>query len=278
MAYDAKYNLLYIGTGNGTPWNQKIRSPGGGDNLFVCSIIAVDADTGEYRWHYQGNPGETWDYNAAMDIELATMTIGGAKHDVILHAPKNGFFYVIDRKTGHLLSAKPIVPMNWASGMDANGRPVENFAARYPTAQGFGHEWDYRAQQWRVLAFALDGQDKLPPPRQPDPAIPDNAAFQVDPALAKAGAGAYAERCAVCHGATALSGGAAPDLLQSAVPLDPQTFAGFVQGGALVSRGMPAFGKVPTGELIGIAHYLRRRAREVAKAQKVSVGNAERGQ
>jgi quinohemoprotein ethanol dehydrogenase len=139
MAYDPKYNTLYIGTGNGAPWNQKIRSPGGGDNLFVCSIVALDADTGEYKWHYQVNPGETWDFNANMDIELADgMDIGGTAHDVILHAPKNGFFYVIDRKSGKLLSAKPFVPVNWASGIDkATGRPIENPAARYPSGKAF---------------------------------------------------------------------------------------------------------------------------------------------
>ncbi len=133
MAYDPKFNRLYIGTGNGMPWNQKIRSPGGGDNLFLCSIIALDADTGEYIWHYQTNPGETWDYNSDMDIELADMTIGGEMRSVILHAPKNGFFYVIDRKTGKLLSAKNHVPVNWAKGIDIKtGRPVENPEARYP--------------------------------------------------------------------------------------------------------------------------------------------------
>jgi quinohemoprotein ethanol dehydrogenase len=133
MAYDPKFHRLYIGTGNGAPWNQKIRSPGGGDNLFLCSIIALDADTGEYIWHYQVNPGESWDYNAAMDIELADLKIGGRVRPVILHAPKNGFFYVIDRETGKPISAEKFMPANWASRIDiATGRPVENPEARYP--------------------------------------------------------------------------------------------------------------------------------------------------
>lgn len=134
MAYDPKYHRLYIGTGNGSPWNQKIRSPGGGDNLFVCSIVALDADTGKYLWHYQINPGESWDYNADMDIELVDgFEVNGQKHDVLMNAPKNGFFYVIDRKDGKLLSAKGIVPMTWASGIDLKtGRPIENPEARYP--------------------------------------------------------------------------------------------------------------------------------------------------
>ena len=137
MAYDPKYNRVYIGTGNGAPWNAKVRSPGGGDNLFLASIVALDADTGEYIWHYQTNPGETWDYNSAMDIELATLAIDGKPRDVILHAPKNGFFYVIDRASGKLVSAEKFVKVNWASHIDLKtGRPVENPAARYPGPEG----------------------------------------------------------------------------------------------------------------------------------------------
>jgi len=443
MAYDPKYNRLYIGTGNGAPWNQKIRSPGGGDNLFVCSIIALDADTGAYVWHYQVNPSETWDFNADMDIELADLKIAGQVRDVILHAPKNGFFYVIDRKDGKLISAKPIVPMTWATGIDANGRPIENplarfpggkaqvvypspfgahnieamsFSAktgltyipamdqgrvyvdppqplsawtfkdgqrisngigapppelkprkpssfllawdpvaqkeawripmqgprggggtmataggllfqgrgsgqftalsaatgkllwqfepqtgvmaqpitykaggrqyvavvagsRYPTAQGFtGGEWNYRSQQWRVLAFALGGKDTLPPPSKPDLSFPDDTAFRLDPALAKQGAADYGDYCAGCHGATALSGGAAPDLLRSGVALDVAGFTAFVKTGPLVSRGMPAFGEVPDRTIAGIAHYLRQRAREVAAAQKPPAPVDDKGQ
>lgn len=138
MAYDPKYNHVYIGTGNGAPWNARVRSPGGGDNLFLASIVALDADTGEYVWHYQTNPGESWDYNSAMDIELATLDIDGQPRDVILHAPKNGFFYVIERGTGKLVSAEKFVAVNWAEKIDlATGRPVENPAARYPDEKGF---------------------------------------------------------------------------------------------------------------------------------------------
>jgi quinohemoprotein ethanol dehydrogenase len=137
MAYDPRYNRIYIGTGNGAPWNQKIRSPGGGDNLFLCSIIALDAETGEYVWHYQVNPGETWDYNAAMDIELADIEIDGHTRHVILHAPKNGFFYVIDREDGRLISAEQFAQnVTWAERIDVeSGRPVEIASARYPDGQ-----------------------------------------------------------------------------------------------------------------------------------------------
>lgn len=132
MAYDPQLDRLYIGTGNGSPWNRKIRSPDGGDNLFVCSIVALDPDTGEYIWHYQTNPGETWDFNSAMDMELADMQVEGKTRQVILHAPKNGFFYVIDRQDGSLISAEPIVPVNWASRIDPETGPVENPEARFP--------------------------------------------------------------------------------------------------------------------------------------------------
>ena len=137
MAYDPKFNRLYLGTGNGAPWNRKVRSPGGGDNLFLCSIVALDADTGRYAWHYQVNPGETWDYNAAMDIELADLTIRGRKRSVLLHAPKNGFFYVIDRRNGRLLSAEKFAKATWAQRIDLKtGRPVENPEARFAGRRG----------------------------------------------------------------------------------------------------------------------------------------------
>jgi len=149
ITYDPDYNAIYIGTGNGAPWNQKIRSPGGGDNLFLCSIVALDADTGEYRWHYQTTPGETWDYNSSMDMVLAELRIGTRDVKALLHAPKNGFFYVIDRANGKLVSAEPFAEVSWASHIDLeSGRPVELPDARYPqgpvtvTPGGMGaHNW-----------------------------------------------------------------------------------------------------------------------------------------
>jgi quinohemoprotein ethanol dehydrogenase len=132
MTYDPEFNRIYLGTGNGGPWNWKIRSPGGGDNLFLCSVVALDADTGEYVWHYQNTPGDSWDYNSAMDMTLATLDIGGAPRKVILHAPKNGFFYVIDRTNGKLISAEKLGTVTWASKVDlATGRPVLTPNARY---------------------------------------------------------------------------------------------------------------------------------------------------
>lgn len=147
MTYDPEMNRIYLGTGNGTPWNRKVRSPGGGDNLFLCSIVALDADTGEYVWHYQTTPGESWDFNSSMDMTLAELNINGEKRKVILHAPKNGFFYVIDRQSGKLISAEKLGKVTWAEKIDlATGRPVENPEARarvalfWPGMMGM-HNW-----------------------------------------------------------------------------------------------------------------------------------------
>lgn len=132
MAYDPQSHLLYIGVGNGSPWNQELRSPGGGDNLFLTSIVAINPDDGSYVWHYQTTPGETWDYTATQQIIVADLEIGGEVRRVVMQAPKNGFFYVLDALTGRLLSAEKFVPVNWASHIDLEtGRPVEIPEARY---------------------------------------------------------------------------------------------------------------------------------------------------
>jgi quinohemoprotein ethanol dehydrogenase len=149
IAYDPELNLVFIGTGNGSPVARDHRSPGGGDNLYLCSIVAVDADTGEYRWHYQETPGEDWDYTCTQSIIQAEIPIAGQARKVLMHAPKNGFFYVLDRATGKVLSASNYVEVNWASGIDLeSGRPRVNPAAHYglePTlvmpGPGGGHNW-----------------------------------------------------------------------------------------------------------------------------------------
>ncbi len=433
MAYDPKYNRLYFGTGNGSPWNQKIRSPGGGDNLFLCSIVALDADTGKYAWHYQVNPGETWDYNAAMDIHLADLTIGGSKHSVLMQAPKNGFYYVIDRENGKLLSAEKFAPANWAERIDvATGRPVENPDARFkngpfamwpgpvgahsvqpmayspqtglayiPTTEystvyadapdlatwapkqgnvnnnglgpppagailpplpknvgylqawdpvrqaqvwkvpqvgfvnggvaatggnlvfqgqatgefrayaadtgkvlwefdaqtgiianpityevdgkqyvtviagwrgmggpsGARPDWDYYTQPRRVLTFALDGRAKLPPADKTVRPYVDDAAFVVDPAKADLGKRTFNAHCFLCHGYNLVSGGAAPDLRKSAVPLSKEALTSVVHDGVLQVNGMPAFAYLVPEQIEGIQHYVRLRARESIAAQ-----------
>ena len=118
MAYDPELDLLYVGTGNGSPWNRWLRSPGGGDNLYLASILALRPETGELVWHYQTTPGETWDYTATQSLILADLEIDGRPRRVLMQAPKNGFFYVLDRTTGELLSADPFVEVSWASHVD----------------------------------------------------------------------------------------------------------------------------------------------------------------
>jgi quinohemoprotein ethanol dehydrogenase len=152
ITYDPDLNMVYLGTGNGAPWNRKIRSPSGGDNLYLASIVALNADTGKYVWHYQETPGDHWDYTSTQPMILADITIDGTPRKVILHAPKNGFFFVIDRTNGKFISAKNFVDVNWATGYDANGRPIEVPAARgddpYDSVPG-----PYGAHNWHPMSF-----------------------------------------------------------------------------------------------------------------------------
>src|SRR5665213_1543730 len=147
MAYDPDSDILYVGTGQPGPWTEVAR--GKGDNLCTDCIIAVRGATGKYIWHYQTTPGDDWDFDSITDIMLADLTINGKVRQVVMQAPKNGFFYVLDRKTGELLSADPWVTVNWASGVDLKtGRPRVNPEARYGTESvsitpgpGGGHVW-----------------------------------------------------------------------------------------------------------------------------------------
>src|ERR1700712_1147326 len=156
MSYDPETHSLIIGTGNGTPWNHKARSEGRGDNLFLASIVALDSDTGQYKWHYQINPGESWDYTATHDMAFADITVAGKPRKVLVTAPKNGFFYVIDRLNGQLISAEPFAKVNWASKIDLKtGRPVENPLARYPEGTEFNLWPSSRgAHSWNPMAFS----------------------------------------------------------------------------------------------------------------------------
>ncbi|HTY94179.1 MAG TPA: PQQ-dependent dehydrogenase, methanol/ethanol family [Steroidobacteraceae bacterium] len=155
LVYDPDFNQIYMATGNGFPWNQNYRSNGGGDNLFISSIIAVDADTGAYRWHYQETPGDRWDYDAIADMTLVDLPLAGGTRKVLLHAPKNGFLYVLDRKTGKLLSADAFVPgINWATGVDpVTGRPQVVAAALYKDRPWLGVPGGGGAHSWYPVAF-----------------------------------------------------------------------------------------------------------------------------
>jgi quinohemoprotein ethanol dehydrogenase len=154
MAFDPELNLLYIGTGNGSPWDWFHRSNGKGDNLFLSSIVALNADNGEMVWYYQTTPGDHWDYTATQHLLLADLNIDGKETKVIMQAPKNGFFYVLDRKDGKLLSAKPYTYMNWATSVDmASGRPVETDFSRYQTENIVIAPGPSGGHSWQPMAF-----------------------------------------------------------------------------------------------------------------------------
>jgi len=149
LVYDAELGTLYVGVGNGSPWPAWERSPGGGDNLYLSSILALNANTGELLWHYQTTPGDSWDYTATQHMILAEIEHQGVARKVLLQAPKNGFFYVLDRITGELISAEPYTRVTWADRVDLeSGRPVVNASANYaerpqvvwPSISG-GHNW-----------------------------------------------------------------------------------------------------------------------------------------
>jgi quinohemoprotein ethanol dehydrogenase len=148
FAYDPVANLVYVGTGNAEPWVQKFRGAQNVDNLYTCSILAVDLTTGLLKWHYQTVPNDNWDYDSVQQLMLLDLNINGRMRKVITQAAKNGFFYLIDRVSGEFISAQPFVKVSWALSMGEDGRPVVNPAAYYdqdpiavyPTGGG-AHNW-----------------------------------------------------------------------------------------------------------------------------------------
>ncbi|HTQ13345.1 MAG TPA: PQQ-dependent dehydrogenase, methanol/ethanol family [Rhizomicrobium sp.] len=154
MAYDPRLDLFYFGTGNGNPWNRDLRSPKGGDNLYLSSVVALHAKTGKFAWAYQTTPGDTWDFDSTADAVLADLTIGGKLRHVLMHAPKNGFFYVIDRETGKLISAQKFATVTWADHIDLKtGRPVENPDARYTNKMAIVYPAETGAHNWQPMTF-----------------------------------------------------------------------------------------------------------------------------
>lgn len=157
IVYDPEFNSVLIGVGNGSPWDQDIRSPEGGDNLFLSSIVALDADDGSYKWHYQTTPGDTWDYTSTQPMILADLNIDGKERKVVMQAPKNGFFYVIDRTNGEFISAEPFTQLNWATGMTDEGRPIEAPNARYRDGQNYAiAPGAYGGHNWQPMAYNLE--------------------------------------------------------------------------------------------------------------------------
>jgi quinohemoprotein ethanol dehydrogenase len=146
LAYDADNDIVYVGTGQPGPWTDAHRGPG--DNLYTCSILAIRGATGKMVWYYQEVPGDDWDYDSIADLMLVDLRINGKMRKVIMHAPKDAFFYVLDRVTGEVISADPITKVSWATGIGAKGKPMVNPAARYKTSPvtvnpgpSGGHVW-----------------------------------------------------------------------------------------------------------------------------------------
>jgi alcohol dehydrogenase (cytochrome c)/quinohemoprotein ethanol dehydrogenase len=156
MAFDPELNLLYIGVGNGSPWNPDVRSPEGGDNLFLSSIVALNPDTGEYVWHFQTTPGDQWDFTATQHMILADLDIEGTARKVLMQAPKNGFFYVLDRTNGEFISGEKFARVNWANGLDPKtGRPDIVPDAYYnKTGKPFvGEPGPMGAHSWHPMSY-----------------------------------------------------------------------------------------------------------------------------
>ncbi len=157
IVYDPDFNTVYLGVGNGAPWPRDIRSPGGGDNLFLSSIVALDPDSGRMKWYYQTTPGDNWDYTATQDIVLADMEVDGVARKVLLQAPKNGFFYVLDRTDGKLLRAHQYGRVTWATHIDMEtGRPVENTDAYYEDNPQWIWPGTAGAHNWQAMSFDQD--------------------------------------------------------------------------------------------------------------------------
>jgi quinohemoprotein ethanol dehydrogenase len=157
IVYDAALSQVLVGTGNGTPWNHRIRSGDNGDNLFLSSIVALDPDSGTYKWHYQETPAESWDFDAAQPIILAELKLDGQDRQVMMQASKNGYFFVIDRHTGKPISVQNFVPVNWADGYDTQTwRPKVRPEANYDVN---GSDWlalpsAFGAHNWHPMAYS----------------------------------------------------------------------------------------------------------------------------
>src|SRR5687767_6589241 len=155
MAYDPQLDLLYVGVGNGSPWNHRIRSNGSGDNLYLASIVALKPATGEYVWHFQTTPAESWDFTATQHMVLADLNIDGRSRKVLMQAPKNGFFYVLDRATGEFIQAKNYVHVSWTTGLDPNtGRPAAVAEARYLREPAMVAPGPLGAHNWYPMSFS----------------------------------------------------------------------------------------------------------------------------
>ncbi|MGH8150305.1 MAG: PQQ-dependent dehydrogenase, methanol/ethanol family [Steroidobacteraceae bacterium] len=172
FSYDPQLGLLYFGTGNVQPWG-RMASGARADSLYTASIVAVHAATGRYAWHYQTTPGDMWDYDSTQTLALATLEIDGRPRKVIMQADKNGYFYVLDRATGKLISAKNYVPVDWSRGIDPRtGRPIVNPQALYDLT---GKTWvadpgNLGGHNWQPMSYSpLTGLVYIPAQEAPFP-------------------------------------------------------------------------------------------------------------
>jgi quinohemoprotein ethanol dehydrogenase len=154
ITYDPKTDLVYVGTGNGSPLSWHHRSEGKGDNLFICSIVALHAKTGRYAWHYQMVPGEDWDYTCTSSIVTADLTIKGRQRHVVMQAPKNGYFYVLDAASGKFISAQPIVKVNWGTIDPKTGKPTVNPGIHYGIDPVLVYPGPGGAHNWFPMAYS----------------------------------------------------------------------------------------------------------------------------
>ena len=155
VIYDPELRLVYVGTGNGSPWSHEHRSDGFGDNLYLSSIVALDVDDGSVVWHYQTTPGDNFDYTAVQPMMVTEIAINGLPRKVVMQAPKNGFFYVLDAETGDLIYADPYAEVTWATGVDLeSGRPIETPQARYDNAVTFLTPGPSGAHNWHPMSFS----------------------------------------------------------------------------------------------------------------------------
>src|SRR6185503_1795026 len=263
MAYDPELDLLYVGVGNGSPWNHQIRSEGKGDNLFLASIVALDPDDGSYVWHYQTSPGETWDHTATQHIIVADLRLdGGAARRVVMQAPKNGFFYVLDAKTGELISAKNFTDISWATRVDMEtGRPVETADARfYKTGRPFlSLQNPNGAHTWHPMSFSPDTGLVYIPVHMGNYTFTHDATFTPSPLTTNLGirrAGAPADpgaRAVATQAALASVGGRLiawdPIKQREAWRVDRE---GAANGGVLSTKGGLVFQGTGTGEFAAL--------------------------
>lgn len=201
IAYDPETGLVLVGTGNAEPYPKALRSPKGGTNLYAASIVAIDVRTGRLKWFYQENPEDQWDYDATAPMILTHLTIEGRDRAVVMHAPKNGFFYLLDRKTGEVLRANPIVRVNWAHGIGRDGLPDLNRDAAdltrgpriiFPATPGARNwhagSWDPVTGLWYGAVLDMGNLIFVPPGEKPHfvRGLNTGAALIFTPDLAKA--------------------------------------------------------------------------------------------